>query len=177
MNAHADLTGKNANAKMALITASPLERYTVSTQKTWRALEAATGTEDGDETSSKRLSSVSITKPSELSKTLTQLDQTKVKLIWLQGTALSEPLFKIAKHFPKQTFFVLNAKGKTRKNVWRLHFKRNQGAYLAGIAAAETTKTNHIGVITDSHQPSSKFIVNFEKGIRSQAKNGIETTQ
>ena len=55
----------------------------------------------------------------------------------------------------------------TAKNIANLVFTEEQGSYLAGVAAAQKTKTKHVGFIGGVDVPLiKKFQAGFEQGVK-----------
>lgn len=75
-----------------------------------------------------------------------------------------------AKLYPKTNFVIIGGKVNNQKNVTNIIFQSQQAAYLAGIVAAKTTKTNIIGFIGSTEPTSTKFKNGFIQGIQAQAK-------
>ena len=63
------------------------------------------------------------------------------------GYQLTSAIKSAAKKNPKKNFVIIDDVISGQKNVASVTFESNQASYLAGIAAAYTTKTNHVGYI------------------------------
>ncbi|TGE73690.1 BMP family lipoprotein [Weissella confusa] len=73
-----------------------------------------------------------------------------------------------AKKYPKNNFMIIDDVAKTRKNVVSVTFHSEQSSYLAGVAAAETTKTNKLGFVGGM---KSAVVDTFEAGFIAGAKS------
>lgn len=76
------------------------------------------------------------------------------------GDLTTEPLEEFASTFPDRSFLLVDATSEL-ENVASATFKDYEAAYLAGIAAASETASNHIGFIGGM---DIENINNFEKG-------------
>ena len=56
-------------------------------------------------------------------------------------------IVKTAKNNPHKNFVVIDTHAPKLKNVSSISFKNQEGAYLAGVAAAYTTKSNTVGIV------------------------------
>jgi basic membrane protein A and related proteins len=86
------------------------------------------------------------------------------------GFSYSDAVNVVAPDFPKISFAVVDGfdPDKTpNDNVAYLGFAENEGSFLVGVAAAETTKTDHIGFIGGVHVD---LIKKFEAGYVAGAK-------
>ena len=66
-----------------------------------------------------------------------------------------------AKKYPKNNFMIIDDIAKKRQNVVSVTFHTEQSSYLAGVAAAKTTKTNQLGFIGGME---SAVVKTFETG-------------
>lgn len=89
------------------------------------------------------------------------------------GFLLTDALVQVATEKPDAKFVsidsdVLDASGKPIPNVASVTFKENEGAYLAGIIAGMTTKTNKIGFVGGLEiPPVVRFLKGFQAGLAS----------
>ncbi|WP_054749920.1 BMP family lipoprotein [Lacticaseibacillus thailandensis] len=88
--------------------------------------------------------------------------QAKYATIIGSGYKLSKTIKAAAKKNPKTNFIIIDSVVK-EKNVASATFRDNEAAFLAGVAAAETTKTNKVGFIGGVH---GAVIDRFEAGFR-----------
>lgn len=78
-----------------------------------------------------------------------------------------ESLEKIAAQYPEQQFVLIDTESELQ-NIDAITFKENEGSYLAGIVAANATKSGKIGFIGGVDDPViHKFLEGFEKGART----------
>ena len=73
-----------------------------------------------------------------------------------------------AKKYPKNNFMIIDDIAKKRQNVVSVTFHTEQSSYLAGVAAAKTTKTNQLGFIGGME---SAVVKTFETGFVAGAKS------
>lgn len=89
------------------------------------------------------------------------------KLIYGVGFAASPALKEVAKNNPKTNFAIIDDVVK-QKNVASLTFHSEQSSYLAGVAAAKTTKSNTVGFVGGIH---GDVIDTFDAGFAAGAKS------
>lgn len=91
---------------------------------------------------------------------INKLIKAKYSTIFGIGYKLAPAIKKTAKQNPKTNFVIIDdvVPG---KNVASVTFKSEQSSFLAGVAAAETTKTNKVGFLGGV---KSDVITTFEKG-------------
>lgn len=83
------------------------------------------------------------------------------------GFMVQKDLEKVAKQYPKQRFILVDSVSDL-PNVTSITFKEDEGSFLAGVVAALTTKTNHLGFIGGADVPLiHKFATGFEKGVHA----------
>ena len=70
-------------------------------------------------------------------------------------------IVKTAKNNPHKNFVVIDTHAPKLKNVSSISFKNQEGAYLAGVAAAYTTKSNRVGIVLGQN---SKELNTFKAG-------------
>ncbi|MDF3298254.1 BMP family lipoprotein [Streptomyces tropicalis] len=75
---------------------------------------------------------------------------------------------QVAAKYPKITFGIIDDNTVQAKNVADLVFHEEQSSYLAGVAAAKTTKKKHVGFIGGVDIPLiHKFEAGFKEGVQS----------
>ncbi|TPQ20571.1 BMP family lipoprotein [Streptomyces sporangiiformans] len=75
---------------------------------------------------------------------------------------------EVAAKFPKVTFGIIDDGTVKADNVADMLFAEEQASYLAGVAAAKTTKVNHVGFIGGVDIPLiHKFEAGFVQGVHS----------
>ncbi|MFF7141071.1 BMP family protein [Streptomyces nodosus] len=84
------------------------------------------------------------------------------------GFVYAPAVKQVAAKYPKVTFGIIDDDTVQAKNVADLVFHEEQASYLAGVAAAKTTKKNHIGFIGGVDIPLiHKFEAGFVQGAKS----------
>lgn len=108
---------------------------------------------------------------SEIYSLVDQAAQKNFHLVIGMGNTLQNAIRDTADLYPKTKFALIDGKVKNKKNVANINFQSEQAAYLAGVIAARTTKTNVIGFIGGSSQTvTTKYQNGFIQGIHAQAK-------
>ena len=87
-------------------------------------------------------------------------------LVFGHGYEYNQPSVEVAKAFPN-TVFVSSSGGETAPNVGAFRFYLEQGFYLAGMMAAEMSKTGVLAMIGGDNVPS---IVSTFKGFEAGAR-------
>ncbi|MER6529229.1 BMP family ABC transporter substrate-binding protein [Streptomyces sp. NPDC001508] len=84
------------------------------------------------------------------------------------GYSYAPAVKEVAAKYPKVTFGIIDDDTIKAKNVADMVFHEEQASYLAGVAAAKTTKKNHIGFVGGVDIPLiHKFEAGFIQGARS----------
>ncbi|MFI7012888.1 BMP family protein [Streptomyces sp. NPDC050164] len=83
------------------------------------------------------------------------------------GYAYASAVKGAAEKFPKTTFGIVDDATINTKNVADLVFSEEQASYLAGVAAAKSTKSNIVGFVGGVDIPLiHKFQAGFEQGVK-----------
>ncbi|MFE9117095.1 BMP family protein [Streptomyces sp. NPDC007172] len=83
------------------------------------------------------------------------------------GYAYANSMKKVAVKYPNVTFGIVDSVVEGPKNIDNIVFTEEQGSYLAGVAAALKTKTNHVGFIGGVDVPLiKKFEAGFNQGVK-----------
>lgn len=83
------------------------------------------------------------------------------------GFLLTEAITEVATQFPDDKFLLIDSVSEA-ENVASVTFKENEGAFLAGVVAGRTTKTNKIGVVGGQEiPPVVRYVIGFQAGVRS----------
>jgi basic membrane protein A len=100
---------------------------------------------------------------------LTQLADDGYNPIIAVGFAYGEDVAKVAAQYPDVNFAIVDSSVTSTglKNLTGLLFAANEGSYLAGVAAALKTTTNHIGFVGGV---DTGLIHNFQVGYEAGAK-------
>jgi basic membrane protein A len=104
---------------------------------------------------------------------LTQAVEDGASLTVGVGFLITDAMVEVATANPDANFVMIDAvaaddAGTPLPNVASVTFKENEGAYLAGIIAGKTTKTNKIGFVGGLEiPPVVRFLKGFEAGLAS----------
>jgi basic membrane protein A len=83
------------------------------------------------------------------------------------GFLLTDAITEVAKQYPDKKFLLIDSVAEA-DNVASIVFRENEGAFLAGVVAGLTTKTNKVGVIAGQKiPPVVRYVVGFEAGAKS----------
>jgi basic membrane protein A and related proteins len=83
------------------------------------------------------------------------------------GFLLTDAIAEVAAQFPDRQFMLIDSVAEV-DNVASVLFKEQEAAFLAGVAAALTTKTNKLGVVGGMKiPPVVRYAVGFEAGVNS----------
>lgn len=94
------------------------------------------------------------------------------------GFSYAPAIAKVAKAFPKTTFGLIDDTSVTAPNIANLVFNEEQGSYLAGVAAAKTSKTGTVGFIGGVEVPLiKKFEAGFTQGVKDTNPKAKVLTQ
>lgn len=98
---------------------------------------------------------------------INKLIKAKYATIFGIGYKLDNTISTAAKENPKVNFAIIDSVVKNRDNVASVTFKTEQSSFLAGVAAAETTKTGKVGFVGGMQ---SDVIKTFESGFKQGVK-------
>lgn len=99
-----------------------------------------------------------------------QAANAKYHTIIAAGFQFSEAIEKTAKKYPKQNFVLIDSQAKG-KNVASVMFRSQEASFLAGVAAAKTSKTGKLGWIGAVKSGIlSEFEAGFVQGAKWEAK-------
>ena len=102
---------------------------------------------------------------------INQATQAGFKTIFGIGYKLQPAIKQSAKDSPKTNFVIIDDSIEGVKNVVSATFKDNESSYLAGVAAAYTTKTNKVGFIGGvKGDVIDRFDAGFAAGVKEGAK-------
>ena len=89
-------------------------------------------------------------------------------LIFGVGFALHNAVEEAAKEHSDKNYVLIDDVIKDQKNVASVTFADNEAAYLAGVAAAKTTKTKQVGFVGGMEsEVISRFAAGFKAGVES----------
>jgi basic membrane protein A len=90
------------------------------------------------------------------------------------GFAYAPAVKEVAAKYPKITFGIIDDEQDKAANIADLVFHEEQASYLAGVAAAKTTKSNTVGFIGGVDVPLiHKFEAGFKQGVED-TKKGVK---
>ncbi|GGE35641.1 BMP family lipoprotein [Streptococcus himalayensis] len=108
------------------------------------------------------------TDESEYANNLEQAATSNYKLVFGIGFALRDAVEAAAKDHADINYVIVDDEIKDQKNVASALFADNESAYLAGVAAAKTTKTKQIGFVGGIEGAVlTRFQKGFEAGVKS----------
>lgn len=97
--------------------------------------------------------------------------QQKYQTIFSIGSETKSAITSAAKSNPKKNFVIMDDTIKGYKNIASVRFRKDEGAYLAGIAAASQTQTGKVGFIGGANSDViTSFKRGFNQGVKYQAK-------
>ena len=83
------------------------------------------------------------------------------------GFLLTEAVTEVANQYPDEQFLLIDAVSEA-PNVSGVTFREQEGAFLAGVAAALMTESNKLGVVGGQKiPPVVRYVVGFEAGAKS----------
>ncbi|KRL62987.1 BMP family lipoprotein [Lactobacillus psittaci] len=101
----------------------------------------------------------------------TQAANAGYQTIYGVGYMITDAVKSTAKKFPKKNFVIIDDVVTGKKNIASATFKSNDSSYLAGVAAAYSTKTNTVGFIGGAKSTVlDLFEAGFKQGVADTAK-------
>ena len=95
----------------------------------------------------------------------------KYQTIFGIGSEAKNAITSAAKSNPNKNFVIMDATIKGYPNIASIIFRKDEGAYLAGVAAASETKTGKVGFIGGANSSVIRsFKRGFNQGVKDQAK-------
>lgn len=95
----------------------------------------------------------------------------KYQTIFGIGSEAKNAITSAAKSNPNKNFVIMDATIKGYPNIASIRFRKDEGAYLAGVAAASETKTGKVGFIGGANSSVIRsFKRGFNQGVKDQAK-------
>ncbi|MTB63980.1 BMP family ABC transporter substrate-binding protein [Streptococcus sp. zg-86] len=135
-------------------------------QSAWEGLQAW-----GDENGLKKDAGYTYFQSGSESDYVTNLDSAVsggYNLVFGIGFALENAIAEVAPNNPDTNYVIVDSVVKDQKNVASVGFADHEASYLAGVAAAKATKTNHVGFIGGVE---GVIIDRFEAGFVAGAKS------
>jgi basic membrane lipoprotein Med (substrate-binding protein (PBP1-ABC) superfamily) len=152
--------GGPAEFRVGLLTTGPVS------DQAWNA-GAYRGLQGIRDSLGARISNVQTRTPAEIEENLRQYAAQGYDLVIGHGFEYQDPEMRVAPSYPK-TAFVATSGDKTAANVAGIDFTFSDGAYLAGIVAGGTTRSNVLGVIGGTEiPPVVEAFKAFEAGAKS----------
>ncbi|MFU2205633.1 BMP family lipoprotein [Streptococcus pluranimalium] len=158
--------GDDAGLKVAMVTDTGGVDDKSFNQSAWEGLQAW-GKDNGLE-KGKGFDYFQSTSESDYANNLDTAISSGYQLIFGIGFALHDAIEKAAEDNPDTNFVIIDDVIENKDNVSSATFADNEAAYLAGIAAAKTTKTKTVGFIGGME---SDVITRFEKGFEAGVKS------
>lgn len=108
--------------------------------------------------------------PSDYEPAMEQAANANYNTIIAAGFEYAKAIQNTAQKYPKKKFVIIDAQAKG-KNVASVMFKSQEASFLAGVAAAKTSKTGKLGWIGASRSEIlSEFEAGFVQGAKWEAK-------
>ena len=112
-----------------------------------------------------------VNSPSDLQSGINKAIYQKYQTILGIGDEAQSAIISAAKKNPKKNFAIIDDTIKGHKNIASIRFRKDEGAYLAGVAAASETKTGKVGFIGGANSAViNSFKRGFTRGVNDQAK-------
>lgn len=163
-------SSKNAKHSIALITDSNGVDDRSFNQAAWNGFKAY-GKQHGLKRGNGGYQYFESSSASDYVPNMTQAANANFQTIYGVGYMLTDSIKTSAKKYPKKNFVIIDDVAPAKKNICSVTFKSNEASYLAGVAAAETTKTNVVGFIGGTHSTViDLFDAGFTKGVKDTAK-------
>lgn len=105
---------------------------------------------------------------SDYTTNLNQLARRDFSLIFGAGFSIASALEEIAAQQPDTNFTIIDSEIKGKDNVASVLFKEHEGSFLAGVAAAMTSKSGKVGFIGGMEsEVITRFEVGFTEGVKA----------
>ena len=112
------------------------------------------------------------TSPSDFTPNINKLIKAKYKTVLGIGYQVQKNIADASKQNSDVNFVIVDSVIPNQKNVASVMFKAEQSSFLAGVAAAETTKTNKVGFIGGVKSDIVEgFQAGFTQGVKAVNKN------
>ncbi|MFM8841125.1 MAG: BMP family ABC transporter substrate-binding protein, partial [Actinomycetota bacterium] len=90
------------------------------------------------------------------------------------GSANAEAVRRVSLEYPELEFAIVNDGTVSGLNVASLVFDDGQAAYMAGCAAALTTRSKRVLYIAKDQTELNRLASHFESGVKASTRDGIE---
>ncbi|MEG0288456.1 MAG: BMP family ABC transporter substrate-binding protein [Carnobacterium sp.] len=135
-------------------------------QAAWEGLQAW-GKEQGMEKGIKGYDYIQAESASDYTMNLQTLSNNGFDTVVAMGFKLTEALTDVAPEYPETNFAIIDVEMPSMDNVASLVFKDNESAFLAGVAAGETTISNQVGFIGGQESEAvDRFEAGFIQGVK-----------
>lgn len=164
---HEETTGKKADNHIALISDINGIKDNSLNQSAWNGLKEY-GTKNNLPEGDKGYDYFVPKEPKDYQATIDEALDKNFSTIIGVGYTLKPNIIKAAKNNPKKNFVVIDAHALKLRNLTGVSFKNQEGAYLAGVAAAYTTKSHTVGlVLGQNSKEMTAFKAGFIQGVRA----------
>lgn len=162
-------TDDSASKSAALITDGKINDHSFN-QSAWEGLEDY-GTEYKLHKGADGYQYFQIKDKDDLKTGINKAIKQKYQTIFSLGSEAKSAITSAAKKHPNKNFVIMDDTIKGYPNIASVRFRKDEGAYLAGVAAASQTKTGKVGFIGGENSSVIRsFKRGFTKGVNNQAK-------
>lgn len=162
-------TDDSASKSAALITDGKINDHSFN-QSAWEGLEYY-GTEYKLHKGADGYQYFQIKDKDDLKTGINKAIKQKYQTIFGLGSEAKSAITSAAKKHPNKNFVIMDDTIKGYPNIASVRFRKDEGAYLAGVAAASQTKTGKVGFIGGENSSVIRsFKHGFTKGVNNQAK-------
>ena len=162
-------TDDSASKSAALITDGKINDHSFN-QSAWEGLEYY-GTEYKLHKGADGYQYFQIKDKDDLKTGINKAIKQKYQTIFGLGSEAKSAITSAAKKHPNKNFVIMDDTIKGYPNIASVRFRKDEGAYLAGVAAASQTKTGKVGFIGGENSSVIRsFKRGFTKGVNNQAK-------
>ena len=162
-------TDDSASKSAALITDGKINDHSFN-QSAWEGLEDY-GTEYKLHKGADGYQYFQIKDKDDLKTGINKAIKQKYQTIFGLGSEAKSAITSAAKKHPNKNFVIMDDTIKGYPNIASVRFRKDEGAYLAGVAAASQTKTGKVGFIGGENSSVIRsFKHGFTKGVNNQAK-------
>ena len=162
-------TDNTAAKSAALITDGSINDHSFN-QSAWRGLEDY-GKEYKLNKGADGYQYFQVKSQNNLKKGIDKAIKQKYQTIFGIGSEAKNAITSAAKSNPNKNFVIMDTTIKGYPNIASIRFRKDEGAYLAGVAAASETKTGKVGFIGGANSSVIRsFKRGFNQGVKDQAK-------
>ncbi|WP_224429867.1 BMP family lipoprotein [Lactobacillus amylovorus] len=162
-------TDDNASKSVALVTDGKIDDQSFN-QSAWEGLKDY-GSEYKLDRGTDGYQYFQVKNQADLKKGINKAIKQKYQTIFGLGSEAKSAITSAAKKHPNKNFVIMDDTIKGYPNIASVRFRKDEGAYLAGVAAASQTKTGKVGFIGGENSSVIRsFKHGFTKGVNNQAK-------